>query len=133
MQAISQVEDIETGPASDDVHVADDSVEPHTTAYRQCGAAKAYCVTALALTAGFVMLGIWRHWDDYTALECVDCYGACDRACSGCYCLAVTDDVHNGLLNGTLGVRDFSYMVRRLHADAQKNECASDAKFPRGM
>lgn len=133
MQAIPQVEDIETGVVSNAEHVSDDSTRPRTTAYRQCGAAKAYCVAALALTAGFVMLSIWRHWNDDTPLECVGCYGTCDHACSDCYCMAVTDDVHNGLLNKTLSVRNVPYTLRTLRPDTQNNECASDAEFPCGL
>lgn len=133
MQAIPQLEDIETGPLSDDVHAADDNAEPHAAVYRQCGVVKTYCVVALALTAGFVMLSIWRHWNDDTPLECVGCHGTCDHACNGCYCMAVTDDVHNGLLNRTLSVRNVPYTLRTLRADTQKNECANDAEFPCGL
>ena len=133
MEAISQVNDIETGVVSNDEHVTDDITGPRTVAYRQCGAMKAYRVAALALTAGFVMLGISRHWDDHTALQCVGCHGTCDHACSDCYCLAVTNDVHNGLLNGKLSASNFSYVLRALHPDTQKNECASDAIFPCGL
>lgn len=116
MQAIPRVEDIETGALGDDVQVTDDrAITPRAAEYHQCGVTKAYCTMALALTAGFAVLSIWRHWDDETSTlsiwthqghhvseRYIACSNVCDHACCDCYCFEATNDTTNALLNGTL-------------------------------
>ena len=134
MQAVPQVEDIETGALSDNAQVpSDGAVAPQRPAYRQCGPIGAWCTTALALIVGFYILGPWKGDAHRASAECIACYDVCDRTCANCYCLSVTPGVRDAMLNGSLNETNFPYELSPLHADTSVNECGESQNIPCGL